>query len=221
MMYEQKIFLNDKPLILTNSAEMYLKKHPECLGYLCLQGAFVRNFNVALKYIKRTWNAGAIIEDISVQDLTSTLQEVCPEIIAGGGVVCNENGELLMIFRRGKWDLPKGKLDDGEKIEACAIREVQEETGIKELQIIEKLQDTYHIFTRAGKNYLKTTHWYLMESKNNQTLQPQLEENIIAVKWVNPQELNWHLKMTYAAIKEVVNTALDKKRTIKRKNLSK
>ena len=92
----------------------------------------------------------------SLQDLLNTIHIFMPkQIIAAGGLVTNAQGEILWIFRRGFWDLPKGKLDEGETIQSCAIREVEEETGVGKLSITQKLQKTYHIFKRNGKYKLK------------------------------------------------------------------
>src|SRR5207342_2706122 len=107
-----------------------------------------------------------------------------------GGVVFNEDDHVLMIFRRGKWDLPKGKRDDGEEIGACALREVSEETGLKNLQLNNKVCDTYHIYTQKNKNLLKHTTWFKMTGTKNDKLEPQKEENILEAKWVGNTELS-------------------------------
>ena len=89
-------------------------------------------------------------------------------IQAGGGLVENEQREVLFIFRRGKWDLPKGKLDRGETLEQCAIREVEEETGVGQLQLIRFLLITEHEYVERGKKILKETHWWLMKTGGSQ-----------------------------------------------------
>jgi 8-oxo-dGTP pyrophosphatase MutT (NUDIX family) len=108
------------------------------------------------------------------------------KILAAGGLVINNRNELLMIFRRGKWDLPKGKLDDGETIEACALREVQEETGLKKINLGQLVGITFHEYfnTYTQKQTLKETHWYKMQVSGDEALVPQTEEQIELIEWV-------------------------------------
>ena len=126
-------------------------------------------------------------------------------ITAGGGLVFNEKDELLMIFRRGFWDLPKGKLDAGETIDACAIREVQEETGITHIELKEKIADTYHVYKEFGKHILKESHWYKMQCNTEQKLVPQTEEDITDIKWVKRSDLKNYTSNTYQTILEVLS----------------
>jgi len=120
---------------------------------------------------------------------------------AAGGKVLNEKNEVLFIYRFNKWDLPKGKLEKGESISECAIREVEEECGITNLQIKNKLQTTYHIFERNGKIILKITYWFLMKTIYKGKLTPQTEEGIEQVVFKNDSEINKALKNTYENIK--------------------
>lgn len=125
-------------------------------------------------------------------------------IEAAGGMVLNQKGELLMIFRRGQWDMPKGKLDDGESIEQCALREVSEETGLTKLKMIRELKTTYHTYTYKGKIALKPSHWFLMHYHGNEKLVPQLEEDITEIKWVNKREAKLLIENAYASIREMI-----------------
>jgi 8-oxo-dGTP pyrophosphatase MutT (NUDIX family) len=123
---------------------------------------------------------------------------------AGGGLVFNADNEMLFIFRRNKWDLPKGKLEAGESIETCALREVQEETGLKAVELKEFLVATYHTYHESGKHLLKESSWYLMEVKGTPELMPQLEEEITRATWIKKQALTEVLANTYPSIKEVI-----------------
>jgi 8-oxo-dGTP pyrophosphatase MutT (NUDIX family) len=128
------------------------------------------------------------------------------KIIAAGGLIFNDKNELLMIFRRGKWDLPKGKLDEGETIEACALREVQEETGLKaELQNFIGL--TYHEYfdKYSQKDVIKETHWFKMHTPDIQQLVPQTEEDIEQIEWVNKEAIDEKLSNSYHNIVEIIN----------------
>jgi 8-oxo-dGTP pyrophosphatase MutT (NUDIX family) len=125
-------------------------------------------------------------------------------IQAGGGLVENEKGEFLFMFRRGKWDLPKGKLDPGESLESCAIREVEEETGIRAIELKKFLLITEHAYTERGVALLKETHWWLMKTNGNQPLVPQTEEDITELRWIGRRDLKMVLQNTYPGIIEVL-----------------
>jgi len=128
------------------------------------------------------------------------------EIIAAGGLVLNEDGDLLMIFRRGRWDLPKGKLDDGEQIEDCAVREVKEETGLRKLNVKRFLGITYHKYfdTHINEEVIKQTHWFEMHAKRKQQLIPAREEDIEEIEWVQQKKIPEKLQNSYANIAEII-----------------
>ena len=128
-----------------------------------------------------------------------------PIITTAGGLVQNKEGAFLLIFRRGFWDLPKGKLDDGELIPECAIREVQEETGIQTLDLGPLICTTKHTYfdTWLNQDVEKHTHWYAMLSLANETLVPQTEEDIEKIEWVPVNELPQYLLQTYPTIRTV------------------
>jgi ADP-ribose pyrophosphatase YjhB (NUDIX family) len=123
---------------------------------------------------------------------------------AAGGLVENEKGEILFIFRRGKWDLPKGKLDPGETLESCSLREVREETGVGQLELKKFLLVTKHEYEESGLFILKETHWWLMKTNSHQQLKPQAEEDITGVKWMSPADFKIVLQNTYPSILEVL-----------------
>ena len=124
---------------------------------------------------------------------------------AAGGLVKNEKNEILFIYRFDKWDLPKGKIEKGEKKKEAAIREVEEECGISGLEIIEKLQKTYHVFQRKGRETLKITYWYTMQTDFDGELVPQLEEGITDVVFKNEIEVKEALENTYENIRLLFN----------------
>ena len=125
-------------------------------------------------------------------------------IEAAGGLVKNRKGEYLFIFRNGKWDLPKGKREKGEKIQDCAIREVEEECGIKGLNIEKELTSTFHTYYLEERAVLKTTYWFAMKGSENSILIPQTEEGITEVKWIKKKNFDEVLANTYESIKEVL-----------------
>jgi 8-oxo-dGTP pyrophosphatase MutT (NUDIX family) len=124
-------------------------------------------------------------------------------IEAAGGFVLNEKQETLSIFRLGKWDLPKGKLEENERIEECAIREVEEECGIQNLKITSPVFHTYHTYVLKGESILKRTHWYKMAT-TTQDLTPQTEEDITEVIWADNKRLVEIQENTYLNIQLVL-----------------
>ena len=124
-----------------------------------------------------------------------------PNVIAGGGKVINDKGEILFIYRNGKWDLPKGKAEQKETIEDTALREVEEETGVTGLSITKPIETTYHIFKRNGKHKIKITYWFEMKTSYKGSLFPQENEGITKVVWLNQEESTKALENSYANIK--------------------
>lgn len=129
------------------------------------------------------------------------------KIIAAGGVVLNSKGAVLLIFRKGKWDLPKGKLEGNEPIELCAERETKEETGLTELTLQRPLLITYHTYTEQHEKILKETHWFLYQTPGIPALTPQTDEDIFEALWVSPSQLKKYMENTFELIKEVLGKA--------------
>jgi len=131
-----------------------------------------------------------------------------PMIESAGGLVCNQNNHILLMFKRGKWDMPKGRLEEGQSPEACALREVFEETGLNQslLTITGKLVDTHHTTRHGNQKYLKKTHWYLMryDGQDDDTA-PQVEEGIIECRWVHLPDLPAYRELLRARVNYVVD----------------
>ena len=127
-----------------------------------------------------------------------------PNIVAGGGKVLNAEGKILFIFRNGKWDLPKGKAEHKETIDQTALREVEEETGIRGLTITKPLEITYHIFKRNNQYFIKKTYWFEMFSDYSGDLKPQIKEGITKVKWIGPKKLKKVKTNIYANIEALI-----------------
>jgi ADP-ribose pyrophosphatase YjhB (NUDIX family) len=130
-------------------------------------------------------------------------------VTAAGGIVINEDGEILLMYRRSKWDLPKGHLDKGETLEQCAIREVGEETGLKSLKIVRPIGITEHQYFNHYNNEdeIKETHWFEMRATKNESLQPQEEESIEWIRWVPADELSNYLRNSYHSISNILKQA--------------
>ena len=125
-------------------------------------------------------------------------------IFASGGVVFN-NEKLLMIYRNGFWDLPKGKIEPIESESECAVREVKEECGIDILRVIKFLKYTYHTYIENNQPILKKTSWYLMSSNSKNKLIPQISEGISKVMWVKKSEISTKLDNSFENIKDLIN----------------
>lgn len=131
-------------------------------------------------------------------------------IEAGGGLVINEYNEILFIFRRGHWDLPKGKLEKNEKKKDAALREVEEETGVKKLKLGKKICVTNHVYkNKSGKRLIKKSYWYLM-SAPKMDLIPQTEEDITDAKWMTMKTFNSRERIVYSSITKVLNKYVKK-----------
>lgn len=125
---------------------------------------------------------------------------------AAGGLVFNRKEEVLFIYRLGKWDLPKGKVEVGESIESAALREVEEECGISNLSILEEIESTFHIYKQGAQLILKRTYWFKMKYSGNETLVPQGEEAIEKAVWIDPDNSEQQFKNTYASLKGILDS---------------
>ncbi|MFY7664630.1 NUDIX hydrolase [Flavobacterium sp.] len=188
-----KVFVNDKPLFLTNQTQKETDFDLFLLESVDIKKLIVKLFQGKVDK--------AFLYHPDEKEMLKTLKSKLPVHKAAGGLVYNKKNEVLFIFRNGKWDLPKGGLEKGETNEIAAIREVQEETGIDNLIITDKLQKTYHIFKRNGRYKLKVTQWYEMRSSSVQQLIPQAEEGIEKVVWLDAQACAEALKNSYENIK--------------------
>lgn len=188
-----KVFVNNRPLFLTNKIEKETDFQLFLLNSVDIE-------QLVMKIFKNKIHK-AFLYHPDEKEILTTLKSRVPVEKAAGGLVYNKRGEILFIFRNGKWDLPKGGVEKKEKKKEAAMREVEEETGVGKLKITEKLEKTYHIFKRGGKFKLKITHWYKMESSFSGTPTPQIEENIEKAVWVKPEDIPNLLQNSYENIK--------------------
>jgi ADP-ribose pyrophosphatase YjhB (NUDIX family) len=140
------------------------------------------------------------------ENIWNLFQQEFTGIEAAGGKVHNAKGEILFIHRLGKWDLPKGKMEEGETPEQSAIREVEEECGIHELKLGKQLANTYHVYVHKEQQILKTTYWFEMEYDGEETLIPQKEEAIEKAVWVNTSDLSEQLANTYNSLVSLISS---------------
>ncbi|MEN7547075.1 NUDIX domain-containing protein [Rapidithrix thailandica] len=130
-------------------------------------------------------------------------------IDAAGGIVLQQD-KLLFMKRRGKWDLPKGKVDEGESIETAATREVMEECGVQ-VELQDKLGKTYHTYTQNDQDIIKCTHWFLMNCVEDSQMQPQVEEDIEELRWFDRTQVEAIVfNNTFQSIKEIYEVYIAK-----------
>jgi len=197
-----KVFVENKPIFLTNDSDFYKSEK----SVLYVQGNSAGELYDAITALENCKSLKSIF--FFCKSPSGIIDEFIHKynyIEAAGGLVNNLKNELLFIFRNEKWDLPKGKLEGGESPEDGAVREVEEECGIENLQIITHLKDTYHTYRIKGKIILKKTFWYKMSSSFNKDLTPQTEEGITKVEWRDPKHLSDIKNNTYASIIEVLD----------------
>ena len=189
---QTKIFFTDKVLILTDTSS-------EVEGAVRLPSSELSKANV-LKIFETT--NSIIVCDEAIEAVKERFFGEFKYVLAAGGVVCNERGESLMIFRNQRWDLPKGHVDGDESDEECAVREIAEETGVEGAKIVRFLCNTLHSFDVYGVWEIKRTAWYELEADTTET-KPQAEEGISCAKWCSDEEVAENLKATYPTIREV------------------
>ncbi len=201
-----KVFVNDKPLFLTNTIVKETDFQLFLLESVDIKQVIVKIFQNKIQK--------AYLYHPDEKEIMKTLKTKIPVQKAGGGLVYNAKNEVLFIFRNGKWDLPKGGIEKGEAIEDTAMREVEEETGVGNLVVTEKLQKTYHIFKRNGTLKLKITHWFEMKTTFDGIPEGQAEEGIEKVAWLNPEEIKEALKNSYENIKLLFEEEEDSKNSV-------
>tara|TARA_R110001592_G_scaffold58067_7_gene176312 strand:+ start:610 stop:1230 length:621 start_codon:yes stop_codon:yes gene_type:complete len=200
-----KVFIKNKVILFTNNKTKLASKFNSFLKLNFFEKNAVPFFTELL-LAKNSVN-GVII---CVDDVETTFNEfkaVFKLIIAAGGVVKNKENKTLFIYRLDKWDLPKGKVEKGEKIDEAAIREIEEECAVTGLEILQPLKDTFHIYTMGEELVLKQTYWFEMKTDFNGKLIPQTEEDIEEVIWMTDKEINTEvLANTYASIADFITT---------------
>lgn len=202
-----KVFINQRKIIISdhlpcnsnNERAAVLKNHTEDDLKQKLT-SFLNNTNEDVLYIidSKPFNSWDILKKHTVF------------IEAAGGLVLNPLTEMLFIYRYGCWDLPKGKKDPGESPAKTAVREVIEECGIDDIEIIKPLPSSYHMYKLPSKDWaLKQTYWFLMRADDWKNPTPQIEEDISEVEWVKLTEAQNYLQNTYPSIKILVEDYLN------------
>ena len=192
-----KVFFNQKPIILTTTFHEQTPDSP----LFFLKFTNKKNIVTALrsKKVKQLY-----LYHAKEEKMWALFYEIFKVIEAAGGIVRQRSsGKYLFIYRNDKWDLPKGRIEEGEAVRTAAIREVEEETGVADVDITAALPTTLHLFHRNGKYRLKKTYWYAMETDFDDPLIPQEEEGIQKVEWVGKDEVSNLYSNIYANIRHL------------------
>ncbi|UCH15320.1 MAG: NUDIX domain-containing protein [Bacteroidales bacterium] len=199
-----KVFFNDRKVFLTDD--------------------FQKHFNVKYGLFYKYQNKGELEELLGfyrnlkkidtlyifhsdIEELRNTFRTCYLNINAAGGLVKNKEGRILIIKRRNRWDLPKGKSAPEENMQQTAIREVSEECGISNIEITKPLLSTYHTYAINDRPVLKRTTWFEMLYTGSLDPVPQIKEHITEVKWFDKSELGEVIKNTYQLIVDVFRCA--------------
>ncbi len=199
-MYE--IYVNEKPLILIsdNKVDKFRSKDNILLAKYPGKPKFLLNYIDMME--KGSKFDKVVLYDTDAKKIYKDLKTIASPVKAAGGIVFNNKNELLVIFRKGFWDLPKGHIHKNEKKKDAGAREVAEETGLRNIEVFDKAGKTYHIYKNKSR-HLKISHWYFMRG-NQDILTPQTEEDILEAKWVEPKEFLQSYEM-YSSIRNLLS----------------
>jgi 8-oxo-dGTP pyrophosphatase MutT (NUDIX family) len=201
-----KIYFSDKPLFLCDEMTPEIKEYAHHDDAVMIDDFSHPAVNSMIHEMRQPKVHAGIFLHKNFEELRKAFWRKFQLVLAGGGLVRNGEEKYLFMYRRGVWDLPKGKLDPGETIEHCAIREVMEETGIEGVILEGPLLITYHTYDESGKHILKETHWFRMAAPAPGELTPQLEEQITELRWVDKEGMKVLLRNTFPSIKDVVRS---------------
>lgn len=194
------IYFDDKPVFLCDEITADINEYMHHPDAIYIDEVSPHAIKSLLHDIVKPGCHAGILFNKDISGLKELFFKQFKLVQTGGGVVVNENGEVLLIFRRGKWDLPKGKLDKGETLEECAVREVEEETGLSGIQLGALVTITYHTYAEFGKHILKESHWFNMSASNKHKLIPQTEEDITDIRWVGKDQLHEYMSNSFPTI---------------------
>ena len=195
-----KIYFDDRPLFLCGQIDADIDAYRHHDDALFMDEFSTAAVNTMIHEMQKPGVHAGVMLHSDLEELKQAFFRKFTIIKAAGGLIKNEKGKILFIFRRGKWDLPKGKLDPGESLEECATREITEETGLEGHQLVGPLLVTHHTYHENGKFILKESHWYRFSSVGEPNLKPQEEEQITAAEWMDEDGLHKVRGNTYPLI---------------------
>jgi 8-oxo-dGTP pyrophosphatase MutT (NUDIX family) len=202
------ISIQNKPLLLVDKITFDVNEYlhrPTTIFLDSLNPSAVRTM---LKEMENPRFYHGVFLHPNLNELFDAFKAELNVIVAAGGLVHTPENEVLLIRRLSRWDLPKGKLNEGENLEECALREIEEETGATGLNIERPLQITYHTYHQHGKNNLKESHWFLIKAKEKTALTPQTEEDIENCRWVPLNEIDQYMGEAFPTIVSVLKEGI-------------
>ena len=203
-----KIYFNQKPLYLCDKIETEIEPFLHQESTVFIDELDHHTIKLALFEIQQPTVERLVFMHKNLEELKEAFFKKFKIVYAGGGLVYDQKQtSCLLIYRRGHWDLPKGKLDTGETIETCALREVEEETGLTKPNLKGLLTKTWHTYPEGSHIVLKETHWFKMIASNADQLIPQTEEDISMIKWVKIKELPKYFNQSFGSIVDVLKMA--------------
>jgi len=199
-----KVFYNDRKIFFIENDDLLQKEE----NYDIHEFIDIKNLEITIRnFLDSSKFESLIVKCKNASSVFKSYTSLYTLLEAAGGLVKNKRKEILFIYRRNKWDLPKGKIETNEDPETTAIREVEEECGIRNLTIKNRIKITYHTYTLDDKHILKPTCWYDMIYSGNEIPKPQLEEEITDTVWLKPSELSKVYENTFPSIIDVLRKA--------------
>jgi 8-oxo-dGTP pyrophosphatase MutT (NUDIX family) len=199
-----KIYFDDKPLFLCNDVDASLQPFVHHDDAVFIDELNLHTIKSMIHEMQKSSVHAGVFFHTDLEELKTAFFKKFTIVNAAGGFVLNENSEVLMMFRRGKWDLPKGKLDKKESAEEGAIRETEEETGLRKISLIAPLITTYHTYHEGTRYILKETKWFRMKVTGEQKLVPQAKEQITKLEWVRKNELKEYMENSFPSVGDVL-----------------
>ncbi len=199
-----KIYFDNKPLFLCNDVDASLQPYVHHDDAVFIDELNLHTVKSMIHEMQEPSVHAGVFFHSDLNELKTAFFKKFTLVLAGGGFVQNDMNEVLMMFRRGKWDLPKGKMDKKETFEQCAIRETGEETGLKKITLISPLITSYHTYHEGTRYVLKETKWFKMKVNGEQKLKPQLEEQITKLEWVGKSDLKKYMENSFPSINDVL-----------------
>ncbi len=200
-----KVFFNDRTIYLDDALPDMTRIGKD---YVCAFENITDLKPQVRQFLNPEKQGNLYIFHTELETLMNTFRKCFINVPAAGGLVRNPAGEMLVIFRRGKWDLPKGKAETGETMEQTAVREVEEECGLRGIELQELLLSTHHIYEGPEDFILKKTHWYSMLYTGSDDPSPSQKEGISEVRWIGTGQVDEIFSNTYDSIREVIGKAM-------------
>ncbi len=201
-----KIYFDNKPLFLCDDVDASLQPYVHHDDAVFIDELNLHTIKSMIHEMQEEAVHAGVFFHKDLTELKNAFFKKFTIVYAAGGFVINEKNEILMMFRRGKWDLPKGKMDKGETFEECAVRETEEETGLKNVKLISPLITTYHTYHEGTRYVLKETKWFTMKVAGEQKLIPQTAEQITKLEWVAKNNLKEYLQNSFPSVNDVIET---------------